>query len=216
MDQLTIRNHPLMFITDRHRTNGRDNADIVRAALRGGLKWVQFREPDLNDLDFYNQCLKIKEICGEFDAGLIVNDRLDVAALVEAEGVHLGHGDLPVKIVREYMGEDFIIGYSAHSIEEAVTAIWEGSNYLTYSPMFHLSHKESPYKPYGIDGAKDILTKVKAPIFFLGGIKLSDLEDLARSINPLRVAAVSMISEAENIKASVEKTLRIINPTQLS
>jgi thiamine-phosphate pyrophosphorylase len=205
-----------MFITDRHRTNGRDNADVVRAALRGGLKWVQFREPDLNDLDFYNQCIKIKEICDEFDAGLIVNDRLDVAALVEAQGVHLGHEDLPVRIVREYMGEDFIIGYSAHSIEEAVTAIWEGANYLTYSPMFQLSHKESPYRSYGIGGAKDILTKVKAPIFFLGGIKLSDLEELARSINPLRVAAVSMISEAEDVKAAIEKALRIINPTQLS
>jgi thiamine-phosphate pyrophosphorylase len=212
MDQLTIRNHPLMFITDRHRTKGRENAEIVRAALRGGLKWVQFREPDLNDLDFYNQCIKIKEVCDEFDAGLIVNDRLDVAALVEAAGVHLGQGDLPVRIVREYMGEDFIIGYSAHSIEEAVTAVWEGANYLTYSPMFRLSHKESPFKPYGIGGAKDLLTKVKAPIFFLGGIKLTDLEEIARTIKPLRVAAVSMISEAENVKLTVEQALQYIFP----
>ena len=201
-----------MFITDRHRTNDRENADIVRAALRGGLKWVQFREPDLNDQDFYNQCIKVKEICGEFDAGLIVNDRLDVAALVEADGVHLGQGDLPVRIVREYMGEDFIIGYSAHTIEEAVTAVWEGANYLSYSPLFRLPHKDSPYKPHGIEVAKDVLSKVKAPIFFLGGIKLSDLEELTSNIKPLRIAAVSMISEADDVKSTVEQALRYLMP----
>lgn len=201
-----------MFITDRHRSNGRDNADVVRAALKGGLKWVHFREPDLNDSDFYNQCMKIKEICDEFDAGLIVNDRLDVAALVEAQGVHLGKGDLPVRIIREYMGEDFLIGYSAHSIEEAVTAVWEGANYITYSPIFRLSHKESPYEPHGVEGAKDILTKVKAPIFLLGGIKLSDIEELTGSIKPLRVATVSMISQADDVKSAVEEALRYLGP----
>jgi len=206
-----LKDYPLIFVTDRNRSKGRNNIDVVRAALMGGLKWIQYREPDLSDKDFYNECLKIHELCGEAGAGLIVNDRLDIAAMTGAEGVHLGKGDLPLRVVREFSGEDFLVGYSAHTIEEAVTAAWEGADYITYSPVFPLEHKESPYKPHGIEGARQVLGKVKIPVFFLGGIRLPDLRELAKSVHPLKVAVVSMISEADDITKAVETALGILH-----
>jgi thiamine-phosphate pyrophosphorylase len=199
-----------MFITDRTRSMGRSNVEVVRAALKGGLKWVQFREPDLSDREFYDECLKVRDVCQEIEAALIVNDRVDVAMLIRAQGIHIGASDLPIRIVRQLVGEDMLIGYSAHSIEEAVTAVWEGANYLTYSPMFELEHKKSPYKPFGLDGAKEILTKVKVPVFFLGGIRQPDLQNMMKMVQPLRVAGVAMISEAKNITKTVEELLNIL------
>jgi thiamine-phosphate pyrophosphorylase len=201
-----------MFITDRHRSQGRSNLEVVRAALEGGIRWIQYREPDLNDAEFYEEALRIKELCDEVSAGLIINDRLDVAALVRAEGVHLGKGDLPLRVVNEYMGEDFLVGYSAHTVKEAITTAWEGADYITLSPMFRLEHKESGFKPHGVEGAKEVMSKVEIPVFLLGGIRLSDLEDLTGAISPLRIAAVSMISQADDIQAAAEEAMGILGP----
>lgn len=205
-----IEQATLMFITDRHRSAGRGNKDVVRAALEGGCRWVQYREPDLSDRDFYHECLQIRQLCEEIKAGLIVNDRLDVAALVRADGVHLGKSGLPVRVVKEYMGEDFLVGFSAHDLQEAVTAAWEGADYITLSPIFPLSHKGSPFPPLGIKGALEVIAKVNIPVFLLGGIKLSHLPDLAGQVRPPRVAAVSMISEAEDPVTAVEDALAIL------
>ncbi|MFH1675859.1 MAG: thiamine phosphate synthase [bacterium] len=207
-----IDNQALMFITDRTRALGRPNIEVVRAALEGGCRLIQYRELDLPDRDFYNECLKIKELCDEVDATFIVNDRLDIALLIKADGVHLGHIDLPLKVVKEYAGEEFIIGYSAHSVEEAITASWEGADYLSYSPMFPLEHKQSPFKPFGIDGAKTLLEKIKIPVFFLGGIRISHLDQIAQSLSPSRIACVSLISEAANVSSRVEEILSVLRP----
>ncbi len=210
---ITIEEQPLMFITDRPRSMGRDFVTVIRAALEGGIRLIQYREPDLLDDEFYRECLKVKELCDDVGAGLIVNDRLDIASLVRADGVHLGKKDLPVRVVKEFMGEDFLVGYSAHTLQEAITAVWEGADYISFSPLFSLEHKESPYEPHGVKGAKEVLDKVSIPIFFLGGIRLSDLKDMTASISPLRVAVVSMISAAEDITAVSEEAMAILQPT---
>jgi len=210
--KVSLEEHPLLFITDRHRSLGRDNETVVRKALEGGCRWIQYREPDLGDAAFYEECLKVREICSKVGAGLIVNDRLDVAALVRAEGIHLGKGDLPVRVVKEYMGEDFLVGYSAHTLKEAITIAWEGADYITYSPIFQLSHKETMHPTHGIEGAREVINKVDVPVFVLGGISLSDLKELSQAIHPLRVAVVSMLSEAEDITATVEEALSILEP----
>ena len=206
-----INESTLLLITDSSRSRGRSNVEIVRAALEGGCKWVQYRAPELSDRDFYNECLKIHELCMPTGAGLIVNDRLDIAALVRADGVHLGSADLPVRVVKEYAGDDFLVGYSAHTIQEAITAAWEGVDYLTFSPIFPLEHKQSVFKPHGLDGAKEVLSKVKVPVFLLGGIRMPDLKNLAKAIQPLRVASVGMITEAEDVTKAVEGILAMLN-----
>jgi thiamine-phosphate pyrophosphorylase len=183
---------------------------VVRDALKGGAKWVQYREPDLSDREFYLECLAIRELCTDVDAGLIINDRLDIAFLVRADGVHLGRNDLPVKVVKEFAGGEFMVGYSAHTVEEAVTVAWEGADYITYSPMFPMEHKRSQHKPVGVEGAREIVKKVTIPVFLLGGIRVTDLKDLKQLVKPLRVGSTSMISEAENVTKRVEEVLGIL------
>lgn len=202
-----LQEYPLLFITDSNRSLGRDNMTVIRSALEGGCRWIMYREPNLGDAEFYDECLRVADLCKDASSGLIINDRLDIAALIRAQGVHLGKGDLPVKVVKEYMGEDFLVGYSAHTLEEALTAEWEGADYITFSPMFPLTHKESPFKPHGIDGVKKVLAKVKIPVFLLGGIRQPDLKKLVEAIPQVRVAAVSMISAAEDIVATTEEVL---------
>ena len=205
-----LQDYPLLFITDRSRSLGRDNLKVVRAALEGGCRWIMYRDPEISDAEFYDECLKLADMCEDANAGLIVNDRLDIAALTRAEGVHLGKNDLPVKVVKEYMGEDFLVGYSAHTLEDALTAEWEGADYITFSPIFPLTHKESPFKPHGIAGAKKVLEKVRIPVFLLGGIRLPDLSELTEKIDSVRVATVSMISAAEDIIATTEEVLQML------
>jgi len=211
--QVSITETPFLFITDSQRSKGRDNLEVVRSVLEGGVRWVQYREPDLNDSDSYNECVRIKELCDDVGAGLVINKRLDVAALVRAEGVHLGKGSLPIRVVREYMGEDFMIGYSAHTLTEALTAEWEGASYIVLAPIFKLTHKESPFEPHGIEGTLEILAKIKVPVFLLGGIRFDNLAELVENIHPLRIAAVSMLSEADDITTAAENVMRILEPS---
>ena len=205
-----ITDYPFIFITDRHRSEGRPNLEVVRKALEGGCRWVMYREPDLDDKEFYDECLKIREMCDDVGAGLLVYDRLDIAALIRADGVHLDKVSLPLRVVKEYMGEDFLVGYSAHSVQDAVTAQWEGADYITFSPLFKLEHKESPHKPHGVKGAKEVLGKVEIPVFLLGGIRQLDIRDLMTSIRPLRIAGVSIISMAEDITTATELVLEAL------
>ena len=205
-----LKDYPFIFITDRHRSEGRPNLEVIRKVLEGGCRWIMYREPDLDDKSFYDDCLKIRELCEEVGAGLIIYDRLDIAALVRANGVHLDKVSLPLRVVKEYMGEDFLVGYSAHSIEDAVTAQWEGADYITFSPMFQLEHKVSPHKPHGIEGAKEVMGKVELPVFFLGGIRQPEILDLMKAVRPLRIAGVSMISMAEDIAAVTEQILETL------
>ena len=209
---VSLHESPLIFITDHHRSDGRDNQTVVQAALEGGCRWVMYREPDLGDAAFYDECLKIRELCEKAGAGLIVNDRLDVSELTRSHGVHLGKDDLPVRVVKEFKGEDFLVGCSAHTLEEAITVAWEGADYITYSPLFPLEHKESPYEPHGIEGAREVLQKLEIPVFLLGSIRLPDLKDLTKAVHPMRVATVSMISEAEDITKATVQALGILGP----
>jgi thiamine-phosphate pyrophosphorylase len=170
-----------------------------------------YREPQLSDKEFYGEAVQVKEMCEEVGAGLILNDRLDIAALIRAEGVHLGSNDLPVRVVKEYMGDDFYVGYSAHSEKEALTIAWEGADYITFSPIFDLEHKDSKWPPHGIEGSKQVYNKIKIPIFLLGGIRLPDLATLREAIPNVKVAGVSMIAAASNVMDAIEEVLTALD-----
>lgn len=202
-----LREYPLIFITDRSRSGGRSNREVIRAVLEGGARWIMYRETDLNDNDFYNESLAIKQICEDVGAGLIIHDRLDIAALIRADGIHLGEGNLPLRVVKEYMGEDFIVGYSAHSEKEALSKAWEGADYLTYSPIFPITHKQYTTEPHGIEGAKSVCAKIDKPVFLLGGIGFDELKKIRSEIPNAKIACVSLLSEVKDI---VEMTEQVI------
>ncbi|HYE77917.1 MAG TPA: thiamine phosphate synthase [bacterium] len=206
----------LMLITDPGRTGGRPLLKVVELALKGGVRMVQLRAKGLPDLDFYLLARQVTHLVHAFGGISIINDRIDICHAVGAEGVHLGDDDLPVRVARHLLGPSKLLGYSAHSLKELRRKPEEGADYLTFSPIYPLSHKPSPTPPWGPEGYREALLGCKVPVFALGGITLEGLpvlvETAAGCTQPPRVAAVSLLSEAERIIDRSQEVLRALHP----
>ena len=128
--------YSLYLVTDRGLARGRPTLDIVQAAVEGGVTCVQLREKECSTLDFIEQALAIKDFLKARGVPLIINDRVDVALAIEADGVHLGQTDMPLEIAKRIIGDSMIIGISAESLEDAVAAEKGGADYLGVSPIY--------------------------------------------------------------------------------
>ncbi len=152
-------------------------ADVVGEAIRGGVTLVQLREKDISTRDFYNEAVLLKELCSKGGVPLIINDRLDIALAVDADGIHIGQSDMPVSVVRRILGKEKIIGLSAGSVEEAEEAVRGGADYLGVGAVFHTSTK-SDANDVGIEMLKKVRSAVKIPIVGIGGINADNIEQL--------------------------------------
>ncbi len=128
--------YSLYLVTDRGLARGRSTPDIVKAAVNGGVTCVQLREKDCSTLEFIEQALSIRDYLSDRGIPLIINDRLDVALAVKADGIHLGQTDMPLNTARAIAGDSMIIGISAESLEDAVEAEKGGADYLGVSPIY--------------------------------------------------------------------------------
>lgn len=144
----------------------------VKEALKAGVKIVQYREKDKTSLEMYGQALKLRGICK--NVSFIINDRLDIALAVDADGIHLGQSDLPYKTVRKIIGKNKIIGVTVHSLKEALIAQKEGADYLGVSPIFSTKTKKDAGIPKGIKLIREIKAEVKIPLVAIGGINLKN------------------------------------------
>jgi thiamine-phosphate pyrophosphorylase len=140
----------LYLITDRTQTGGRPLAAVVRQALDGGVRVVQLREKDLDGSELFRLASELRGITREYGARLVVNDRPDIALAVEADGVHLGAGSLPVAVVRRILGPERLIGYSAHGVPEARQAEADGADFITFGPVYHTPSKAAYGAPLGL------------------------------------------------------------------
>ena len=129
------------LVTDTDMCPREKLADVVGEAIRGGVTLVQLREKDISTRDFYNEAVLLKELCSKSGVPLIINDRLDIALAVDADGIHIGQSDMPVSVVRRILGKEKIIGLSAGSVEEAEEAVRGGADYLGVGAVFHTSTK---------------------------------------------------------------------------
>lgn len=206
-----IAKFKLMLITDRHRSRGRDIADVVRDAIAGGVRLFQLREPDLPADEI--RAIASTILPGIRDAGglLIINDLVDVCLDVDADGVHLGANDIPIPRAREALGESKLIGFSAHTREQALGAASDGADYITLSPAFELKHKDSQFPPHSPEQLWAIADALDIPVFFLGGINASNLPSLLRPGRRARIAVVSAITEAEDIAWVTKVLFRVLN-----
>jgi len=147
---------------------GENFEQTLRKVLQRGVRMVQLREKDKPGRDYYNLALRVKEITKEYSALLFINDRVDIALVVLADGVHLPANGLPPSVVKK-IAPELIVGYSAHSLEEAFYAQKEGADFITLSPIFQTSsHPET--KPLGLSYLKEVVSKVSIPVYALGGI----------------------------------------------
>ncbi len=162
----------LYLITDRNAVPpGRTLAETVRGALKGGVRAIQLREKDLCARDLYPLALELRRLTREFGARLLINDRIDLALAVEADGVHLGGQSLPVAAARRILGPDRLLGVSTHCLAEIETATGEGADFVTFGPVYPTPSKAPYGKPVGLEALTRACGLARVPVFALGGIK---------------------------------------------
>jgi thiamine-phosphate pyrophosphorylase len=178
-------------------------------ALKAGVRAVQLREKDLPIRALLEMAYRIRELTGKYHARLFINDRVDVALCVEADGVHLGQSGIPVSAVRNMVRKGFIIGASTHSVEEATTAEREGADFITFGPLFETPSKLKYGDPLGIDPLREARERASIPLFGIGGIKPGNVKEVMNS-GAFGVALISGILAEPDIKGAAERYLNIM------
>ena len=174
--------------------------EAVEQAVQGGCTVVQLREKDCTSLEFYETARSIRKITDRYKVPLIINDRVDIALAVDADGVHVGQSDLPASVVRRILGPDKIIGVSAGTLAEALQAEAEGADYLGVGAMYATSTKEDA-DVTTIEELKEIRKAVGIPIVVIGGINKNTLKNF-KGYGIDGLAVVSAVIAADDIKAA--------------
>lgn len=199
--------YSIYLVTDDDCLKGRQLLPCVEQALAGGVTLVQYRAKNTDGGVMYREALALKALCDKYQVPLIINDRLDIAQAVGAAGVHLGQDDLPCRAARKILGEDYIIGVSAHNPSEAVQAAREGADYLGCGAVFGTATKQDVAK-LGVANLRAIRSAVQIPMVGIGGINLANYaEVLAAGADG--AAIVSGILAQDDIKLTVEKLAQI-------
>jgi len=202
--------YSLYLVTDRGLARGRSTLDIVIAAVSGGVTCVQLREKDCSTLEFIEQALAIKNFLKAREVPLIINDRLDVALAVAADGVHLGQSDMPLEMARKIAGRSMLIGISAESVQDAVEAEKGGADYLGVSPIYATPTKSDTAPPLGLKGLREIRKRVKIPLVAIGGLNKSNAAEVIHH-GADGVAVVSAIAAADDPGTSAINLKQIID-----
>lgn len=199
----TKTDYTLYLVTNRDLMRTATLTEAVEQAILGGCTMVQLREKNLSSLDFYKQALALKELTGKYQVPLIINDRIDIALAVNADGVHIGQSDLPASVARDLIGKNMLLGVSASSTAEALQAVKDGADYLGIGAMFSTQTKADA-KQVSMQELQKIRNSVSVPLVVIGGIH----EENAGLFKPLvmdGVAVVSAIIAQPNIKEAAGK-----------
>jgi thiamine-phosphate pyrophosphorylase len=191
--------YSLYLVTDAGLSKGRSHRQIVEAAIRGGVTAVQYRDKSASTRRMIEEAAEICGICRQAGVSFIVNDRVDVALAVDADGVHVGQDDMPASILRNLIGPGKIIGVSAGSVEEAVRAFEGGADYVGASPVFSTPTKPDAPPPVGQGGLRDICAAIPIPVVAIGGMNMDNAADMIRC-GAAGIAVVSAIVSAEDVE----------------
>lgn len=183
--------------------------NTIEEAIKGGVSVVQIREKTKDTLDFYNLALKVKEITTKYDVPLIINDRVDVALAIDADGVHVGQSDMPCDVTRKLVGPDKIVGISAATIDEAKKAEKDGADYIGTGAVFPTATKDDAPKITKND-LKEIVDSINIPVVAIGGINQDNAGELIDT-GIAGLSVVSAIMSSDNPKKSAEELLNIFN-----
>jgi thiamine-phosphate pyrophosphorylase len=191
------------------QTAGRSLPAVIADALRGGLRAVQLREKDLTGCQLFELASELRNITREYGAKLLINDRIDIALAVGADGVHLGRASMPVAVARKILGKAQTIGYSAHCRHEAQQAEYDGADFVTFGPIYATPSKAIYGEPLGLSCLTEVAQKLTIPIFALGGVKMSSAHEVMLA-GASGVAMISTIISSQNPTAVTEELLNII------
>ncbi|QEN06400.1 thiamine phosphate synthase [Thiospirochaeta perfilievii] len=199
----------LYGITYLKGSRGRSNIDIVEEFIKADLKLIQYREKDLSQKEKLKECIKIRELTSKNNVTFIVNDDIDIALLVDADGVHIGQDDLPINRVRKLIGKNKIIGVSTHSPSQAKKAELDGADYIGVGPIFPTKTKVNVCKAVGLDYLKWVEKNISIPFVAIGGIKEANIDSVL-SQGAKSVAIVSELTLSNDISSKVKAVIRKI------
>ncbi|MFL0197892.1 thiamine phosphate synthase [Clostridium sp. WILCCON 0269] len=195
--------YSLYLVTDRSFLKEKLLHEAVEEAILGGVTMVQLREKDASTRDFYRQALEVKKITEIYKIPLIINDRLDIAQAVDAEGVHLGQSDMPLTTARNILGRDKIIGISVGNVEEALEAEKNGADYVGIGTVFFTGTKKDIDTPIGIEVLEKICNSINIPAVAIGGINENNFKEVL-STGVDGISVISAILGKDDIKIAAE------------
>lgn len=198
----------LYVVTSEAMSAGRTTIEVITKVLDAGVMLVQLREKDLNAMQFRRLAGKARELTVRYNALLIINDHLDVAIDVGADGVHLGQEDMAIADARA-VAPDMVIGASSHSIEEAVSAEKAGASYVNIGPLFPTGTKQWHGAFLGVDGLKRIAPHLSVPFTVMGGIKKKHIPGLIDA-GAETIALVTEVTAAPDPMAAAAELLKLI------
>ena len=190
----------LYAVTDRHWLNGRRLYDDVEKAIKGGASIIQLREKNLTREEFKIEALEIQKLCKKYKIPFIINDDVELAVEINADGIHVGQDDMEAGSVRALIGNEKILGVSVQTPEEAVSAESKGADYLGAGAVFHTDSKSDAVE-VSHDTLKKICSSVKIPVVAIGGINAKNIHELAGS-GIAGVAIISAVFAAKDIEAA--------------
>lgn len=193
----------LYGITDRYWLNGRPLIHDVQLALEGGVTMIQLREKNLDEESFYREAIEIKELCKKFHVPFIINDNVELAKKVDADGVHVGQNDMAAQDVRAIIGPDKILGVSTQTVEEALLAQKMGADYLGVGAVFPTGTKDDCWV-LSHDLCREICSAVTIPVVAIGGINLGNISKLS-GLGFSGISLISAIFGQNDIKSAAMK-----------
>ncbi|MEW6236377.1 MAG: thiamine phosphate synthase [Candidatus Omnitrophota bacterium] len=194
----------LYVVLGREFSQGRDFAEVAEKAIAGGAGAIQLRDKELPKRELLSWAYRLREITRGRGVVFLVNDHLDIALAVGADGVHLGQEDFPIPEARRIAGPDFILGASTHSLAEAERAVEEGASYINIGPIFSTQTKKGAVHPVGPDIIAQIDSVLHHPFTVMGGIKIGNVDEVLRR-GARRIAVVTAVVGAEDITAAARQ-----------
>ncbi|MGZ8450194.1 MAG: thiamine phosphate synthase [Candidatus Deferrimicrobiaceae bacterium] len=199
------------LITDRRQAPGGDILRVVEGALDGGVRAVQLREKDLSGKELYLLAGRMRELTARHGARLLVNDRVDVALAVGADGVHLGRSSMPASVARKLLGKEALIGCSTHSEKELREAAGRGADFATFGPVYPTPSKAAFGPPVGVTALAGACGRSGIPVFALGGVGPHNVSEVMEA-GAFGIALISgVVAAADPRGAAAELFTRIGN-----
>ena len=201
----------LYAVTDRHWLNGRTLYEVVKESLDGGATFIQLREKELDNEHFLEEAKELKKLCAEYKVPFVINDNVDIAIQMDADGVHVGQSDMEAGDVRAKLGPDKIIGVSAQTVEQAILAEKRGADYLGVGAVFPTGSKDDA-DDVSHETLKAICDAVSIPVIAIGGITVDNTPELAGT-GICGIAVISAIYAADDIPATTAKLKEVTKNT---
>lgn len=204
----------LYLITDRIQCEPEGLLPRVEAALRGGVDAVQLRDKDLTTRERYEIGMKLREMTSRFGARLFVNNDAALARAIRADGVHLPQDGLPADVCRTVLEPHMLIGVSTHSLAEALDAEARCADFITFGPVYHTPSKAQYGCPVGLDALREVCARIKLPVYALGGVKKSNIEEVisAGAAGIAMISAILAAAEPERAAAEIKTAIRLACP----